>query len=85
MRGTETDQEIKKTTNYFYLIKKKQFQEWLNKDSTFIDMKHESNHFKKKKALLKSVFYTHTISLLLPAAVLHQCQRPFFNYNDNVF
>ena len=23
MRGTETDQEIKKTANYFYLIKKK--------------------------------------------------------------
>ena len=48
-------------------------------------MKHKSNHFKKKKTLLKLVFYTHTISLLLQAAVLHQRQRPFFNYNDNVF
>ena len=72
MRGTETEQEIKKTTGfYFHLIKKtKQFQERLNKESIFMDMKHKPNHFKKKKTLLKLVFYTLTTPLLLPAGVL---------------
>ena len=35
-----------------------------------MDMKHKTNHLKKKKTLLKLVPYTHTTPFLLPAAVL---------------
>ena len=47
-----------------------------------MDIKHEPNDLKKKKTLLKLVFYTHTTPLLLTAAVLAPAS-PFFDYNDN--
>ena len=48
-----------------------------------MDMKHETNHFKKKKNNIKIIFlHTYTTPLLLSAAVLAPALT-FFDCNDN--
>lgn len=47
-----------------------------------MDMKHETNHFKKKKTI-KKLFFLHKYTPLLLSAVVLAPALTFFDYNDN--
>ena len=63
MRGTKTDQEIKKTANYFYLIKKKIVSRVVKQGLHFYWYETQIKSFQEEKNTIKiSFLHTHNIT-----------------------